>query len=210
MNMSTVIIKGTVALALMCISLVCQGEENADQAKTIFNMAKCMLKKTGTMCAFEELLNTAPSEPIQKDVEVSGNTNRYFVKVPSDDWRILWPGEKRAIDLELIHKSGHATVMVSWHEGEVDTYEKHAREFIEPLAAKLETEPENIPLDVWPYNEGGVFYALCYLTNIKTEECFYSASANMPDGVVTISSIAEYNDLVSDEIIQITASIDSP
>ena len=202
--------KAIFGVILMFLTCLCHADSIIDKAKLRYNMGKCLISNTETMCAFEEMLKSEPTETIKQDSEVISKTNRYFVSVPNNNWKILWPGEKRAIDLELIHNSGHALVMVNWKEGEIDTYRKHARAPLQSILENSGSEPEEIPFDIWPYNDGGVFYATCYATNKKTEECIFSAAANMPNGVVSFTAITEHNDTLAEDIMQIFASVDIP
>lgn len=107
-------------------------------------------------------------------------------------------------------QSGHAYVQVDWITNSADSYETVAKQALQELAEKLQTEPDPIPLEVWPYETDGIFYELCYNTNKETVECMYSAAANIPGGMVKIFSLTAAEDQLIEDIVYLVMSLDLP
>ncbi len=197
-------------VALMIVPGVSVADSVIDTAKSVFNISKCLMGNTQTMCLFEEMLASNPSEVVEKDTSILGQSKMYIVEAPNSDWRRLWPGQERKEDLVVMHKSGHAFLQVDWLVDSEGGYESIAKAPLNDMAKKLNVEPTNIPIDVSPFKEDGVFYEICYRTNMKTEECMYSAAANMPGGIVKFFSITANEESFVEDIVHLIVSVDIP
>lgn len=181
-----------------------------DKVKSVFSIGECLQTKTETMCTYEQLFALNESSVLEKEQTLMGASAMYVLFAPSSNWYKMFPGEKRKEDLVMMDKSGHAMVQVDWLANGESDYKAVAKEELKEISEALQAEPTEIALDVWPYNESGVFYEICYNTNKKTVECMYSAVANIPGGMVNIFAHTASDEKLVEDIVYIIASIDVP
>lgn len=197
-------------ISLLAFPFSGHAESFIDKAKGIFDMAMCMQKSTQTMCIYEKLVASSPNAAIKKDGIIMGQSGMYTLSVPNSNWKKLWPRQKRTEDLVVMDQSGHAFVQVDWVADSTASYEAAAKEPLQDLADKLNTEPTPVALEVWPFETDGIFYEICYNTNKETVECLYSAAANIPGGMVKIFSLTAAEDQLVEDIVYLVMSLDIP
>ncbi len=168
----------------------------------------CLKEKTQVVCLNERLLASGAGKSLPNDSLVVGLSSAYTLSVPSDQWVHMWPGLERPEDLLLVHSSGQAFVQVDWLGGQMVPYDLAALEQVEKMALKLDAEPVPIPVDVWPYQEQGAIYELCYFTDKDTRECMYSAVALMPGGTVRFLAMTALEEALMVEVLKLILSID--
>ncbi|NND59241.1 MAG: hypothetical protein HKN49_03155 [Gammaproteobacteria bacterium] len=180
-----------------------------DDAKTLLDLNRCLKKHTQTVCVLKQLLATSESEGLPQETYVAGKSRSYVLFAANAEWlRVQSASED--VDLSLMHKTGESMISVKWHEGMETGYDELAKRSLMPLAEKMDTEPELVEIDLWPFNEAGSFYLLCYSTNKKTEECMTSSAAVMPGGVIEMFAMTNDTGTLFDQSTDIILSVDVP
>lgn len=200
--------------AIVCCAFLfapsASAESALEKAKGIYDMAKCLRKNTQTMCIIRGI---ADSEKVrlQESQWVGGRAKTYVVQTPDGNWyRSMIRPKSGADEMTVFNESVNAFISFTWTEGQDTAYDDIAKKPLMDLADKLDVELEPIAIPVWPFEDDGVFYELCYRTNKKTEECMYSAAAYMPGGTIGIYSLLASEDALIEDVLTIILSIDVP
>jgi len=180
-----------------------------DEAVATARIAKCMLSNTQTMCLIEALNKLQEWEKVPAEQPTLSNSGNYFLATSKNNWKRQTSNTENT-DLLLINNAENAMIEATWHVGSEIDVEKIARDSIAELATKLDVTLENIEFDVWPFNDGGYFYEVCYETIHETEECMFSTAAPVMDGAVSMFALLNADDALVEEVLELILSIDVP
>ncbi len=201
--------KRIIALATL-IPSICLGVGVVDDAKGIVNVAKCLYKKTSTMCLVEDIFNKNDSVIITPATELYGKSAQYYLMSDSPNWRKVSLGPQKREDLLLVESNQLGFIETHFLPGTPVDVDKLAKKPLMTMSNNLQSEPDKIEADFWPWIDNGAIYQICYHTEKKTVECMISAAANLPNGHVTLYSLVGDASTANDSALQIIASIDVP
>ncbi|TQV74688.1 hypothetical protein FLL45_06930 [Aliikangiella marina] len=198
--------------AILLVILLASGSAGAeggflDKAKMMYDATVCATEHTKTICVMKLLLSNGEQTPLSQGSKAEGQSKKYFLVSPNDNWVKLKIGKARN-DLVIGEKTGFGMVYVDWLDEPFVDFHENAKQPLMELAKQLKSEPEYVELDVWPYKENGAVYLVCYVTNIKTEECMWSATANVNGGAVRIFSTSSGTEAMIGDVVGLIASID--
>ncbi len=171
----------------------------------------CLYKKTETMCFVEDIADNA-SETVLISSKIYGKSEKYYLVSEHENWLKVTLDKKSKDDLLLVDSNNLGFISVVFKEEVVNSFENMAKEPLMEMAGTLESEPEKVEADFWPWKSNGSMYLLCYETNKETVECMLSAVANIPEGHVVFFSLFSDsdNDVLIDSTMQFILSIDIP
>lgn len=193
-------------ISLFLCSSSISAESLSETVKGTYKMAKCLNKKTKTMCLIEFMYDDLKKSKLKKDMPLQGQSKKYTVYSPNSNWFKVIPKVKRKHeDLQMVEKSKQAYVQVSWDKPGSD-YKKIAQKNIDHLVKKF--KDHEVPVEFEPYHKNGVLYEVCYKTVKKTEECIFSAAAKLKGGVVSFFTMTSSDEKLIEDIIYVLSSVE--
>jgi len=193
---------------LVLLTSSVQASSITDNIKNKLKAAECALNRTETMCLIEGLLDLAPTEPVQVKTAIFGRSGKYYLVTGHANWLKAWSNAKRKEDLLLIDKDGKSFVEVHWLSGQQVDFKKLAGDKLKTIADTIKSKPNVVPVNFWPYSKNGIIYNICYETKLKTQECMFSAAANLPEGTVAFFATTQMRKDIVNNISQLIASLD--
>lgn len=197
-------------IMITLIPSICFSDGLIEETKALAGIAKCLYKKTATMCLVEDIYNKNDLEKVIPSSELYGKSKNYYLKSESRNWLKVNLGNESKEDILLVESNKLGFIETKFELEQPDDIDELAKKPLMEMANNLKSNPEKIEADFWPWVYNGAIYQVCYYTNKETVECMISAAANLDEGHVTLYSLVGDAESVNESALQIIASIDVP
>lgn len=171
---------------------------------------RCAMKHSKTMCIARGLVREVDNTAIEAGKRNFLPGDEIFLVSADDQWVRLHPDKAPTEHMDVIQKDGRGMLTITKQAEALESPEDTARAGMSAILDKLGAEPNQMEAPFWPWEANGVIYRICYKTNKKTEECMYSAAANLHSGAVTMVGFVELDEVIAQSALTLIGSVDQP
>lgn len=177
--------------------------------KSTFDMEGCKQALPDFHCQIQSIGAYAESvEPLYLGSAVVGKTNQYRFMMTDSDWQQL--NVKGGADDMLISKEdGRALISTKYVENTKVDANAYADKTLGDIAKAIEADYHKVNLNVWPFNQGGGLFEVCYVLSDDQELCKLAGGGQVGNDAFYIHAVFEPTEVLTDEVVRVISTAES-
>lgn len=168
---------------------------DVDEMQGVAKMAACLESSSRTTCVQRQLIESSDTTRLSAGQRVGVRGTPYQIELASDGWLQIASGAEKG--LYLVHESGEAHLVVAREEGQSATARQLAFAPMQPIAAKLESEPDEIATASGFFGDDeAVLLSMCFRTRSGSSypertECWATAGVTRTRPAISIFAVGD-------------------
>lgn len=174
--------------------------------KSKFDMNACKQTSSGFFCGIRAFNAYAQHvESLYLGSAVVGKSNQYRLMMTDSGWQQL--DIKNDVDDMLISKEdGSALISAEYEKNTIIDVKAYADKTLGEIAKAIEADYYKVNLNIWPFNQGGELFEICYVLEDEQEVCKLAGGGQIGSDALYLHAVFEPTDVLTDEIIRIMST----
>lgn len=174
--------------------------------RSTFDMESCMEKSSEFVCSVKSIDAYAQAiEPLFLGSAIVGSSKKYRLMMTDTDWQQLII-ENGVDDMLVAKKDGLALISARYEANTTADVKAYADTILGEIAKAIDAEYHEVDLNIWPFNQGGQLFEICYILADEQQVCKLAGGSQVGSDAFYLHTVFEPTDSLTNEVIRILST----